>query len=370
VSAFVLPALCLLAFHMSLVGPAQRFQTANILVEYGGKKLAVAERISERVEVSVTDYLPATKDFLSAITQSPYFRLVCDYLTVKRFNGFGNVYLNALSSLLALLFFGFLIYGIIARHKGYVLLGCWGIVTSIQAVTGALQFSSYQREGWSLLVATCCLSGIIAAYISQAGWENRYFRYSITVLMISAFIWTLVHPPRHPAILSPAEGQIIRTARFLGKGIPEMRTSCKMKENMICGAIEVLAAEQPLTVVSRSFSGWGNQGEIIENVLPSDTSVRVMVAGKRNKRIEFQTDRQYIVLVDKKSRLSSKQITSAFAMVTPDMVEATLRNREYLFRANDRLVKYIKSLSKTQWRIRHLVLTDLLDLYVIVPISS
>lgn len=365
----VLPALCLLLFHLCQVGPGQRFQTANILVEYGGIKQPLAEKVTAKVKTKVAKYDPTKREIAKLVADSPYFRLLIDYFSVKRY-GFGNSALNMVGWLLAGIFICFLVYGFITVKTHYLMIGLWGGLTSVQAATGFMQFSSYQREGWSLLVATSCLSGILAAWIVQPVFKNRLFRHGLLLLMFFAFLGTVFRPPQHPAIQSSVEDFLVRSIRFFGQNPSDLSTICRNQKKLLCVTADLFVEELPLTLVTRRFVGWGSQGEIAPNVLLRGSVLRVVTVGKQNMNDIFRSGNQYLVLIDDKNSLSSGDVVSAFAMMSPSMVKATMRQQEHLFEANEKILEYLENLPEPQWRIDKMLLSASLTAFVVTPHQS
>lgn len=362
----ILPAIILLMFHVGNVGPGQRFQTANILMEYGGKKQPFSEKIATKVKAEAAQYDPAKKRIVVLIADSPYFKLMLDYLSVKR-KGFGNTALNGLGFLLTCIFLSFSVYGFVTKKVNYLIIGLWGGLTSIQAGTGFLQFSSYQREGWSLLVAVCCMSGIFAAQIYQFAHKLKLFLGVTLLSMLVSFTWSVLHPPQHIAIKSSAEDLFIRSIRFLGLESSESSIACSGTNNPLCAMIDLLVEDIPLALVTRRFTGWGNQGEIAPNVLQNNSTLRVITTGKQDLDDIFQPGNQYIVLVDERNSMSSSQIISAFAMVTPVLVQATMRQQNFLFKQNEKIIEYIDKLPNSRWQIQKKSLSANLTAFVVTP---
>lgn len=364
----VLPAVCLLIFHLSQAGAGHRFQTAEIMTQYGGKNQPLVENITKKVEKAVQDYTPVHKKTASLIVESPYAKLIVDFLTIKR-NGFGNALLNGIGGILAVLFFLFAVYGLVKRQSSFLFIGLWGCLTSVQAATGLFQFSAYQREGWSLLLATCCLTGIFARMVYELGAENLFFRFFVVMVMCASFVWAVLKPPGHPPMRSNAEDMLIRTIRFLGQDSTELRKQCKDNNSVLCETLNELDGGLPISLISRKFIGWGNQGEIGPNVLPRDTKIRFLSVSPKTKGDFFKSGNQYIVLIDTKNKIASRQITSAFAMVDPSMVQNTLRNRDYLFRVNSNILEYIDNLPSDKWRIYRKSFSADLTAFVIIPVQ-
>jgi 4-amino-4-deoxy-L-arabinose transferase-like glycosyltransferase len=370
IALIIFPAICLLLFHVTQVGPSQRFQTANILMEYGDKKQPIAEKMNAKIKEEADKYSPKQKMYMILVAESPYFKLLFDYFSIKR-NGFGNSILNGIGWLLAAIFSYFIIYGFISVKISYLLIGFWGGLTSVQAATGFLQFSSYQREGWSLLIATCCMCGILASWIIQVALKHRYFQIGIVAMMVITCLLALLSPPKHAPIRSSAEDLIIRSIRFFGKTTSAVSSACMDQSSVLCQVEKLLVDDVPLTLVTRSFTGWRNQGEIAPNVLQQKSALNVItIAGNKGIGKIFEPGNQYIILIDKQVNLTGSQMISAFAMVTPSMVTATMKQQAYLYKTNMKIEEYIGNLSHSQWQVHEVPLSSNLDAFVVIPLST
>ena len=124
-----------------------------------------------------------------------------------------------------------------------------------------------------------------------------------------------------------------------------------------------------VTLVTRRFVGWGNQGEILLNVMPPDSNVAALIVDNKAKNDIFQEGRQYVALVDERNSFSGKQVIGAFAMVTPFMVEATLKSRERMFGINEEVVRQVENLDNSSWDVKRVQISDVLSAYVVVPSS-
>ncbi len=370
VALICIPAFFLLVFHLSQVGAGHRFETANIMIGEGEKKQAVTAKMVDKVQKAAAAYEKTELDKLSTIlTSSPYFHLLIDYVSIKRVNGFSNKYLNTLALILAGFFLLFFIYGLVKNHTGFLIVGLWGGLTVVMAGTGLFQFSSYQREGWSLLIAVCCLSGVIASTIYDYFEEFTLFKIAVSLTMLLSLGWTLKHPPVHFQIHSGSEGEIVDLVRFLGKKPQERMEFCRSSYIAACQIDQLLNPEIPVTIVSRRFLGWGNQGEITKNVLQNYSDADVILVRDRGKKdLGLKAGKQYVVIVDEKRHLPASHITSTFAMVTPGMVEQTLGSRKKLMRANKRLLGYIDDLSEDGFRVERLKLSESLKAIVVTPL--
>ncbi len=364
-----LPAIILFTFHISQVGPKQRFETATIMTDYREEIASVSKTIADRVEEETASRFPGSGRVLSLVTQSPYFTLLLDYSSVKRL-GFGSRVLDILGGSLAILFSGLILAGLVRNHPGFLVIGIWGLLTSVQAGTGFFQFSAYQREGWSLLIATCCLSGIMAARIYRFGESFRLFRYAVLALMVISAAWAFSSPPGHPKLRSSAEDELVRTIRLIGQGPSDWSKACSAGDHLYCNMQDLLADDLQLILVTRRFIGWRNQGEIAPNVLPPDSGIDTITVNMSGGETIFQPGFQYLVLVDEENVLSGGQLLSAFAMVSPAMVKVTLKNQRHLFKANEKILAQVRDLSEHEWSTESIRVTDRLTAILVVPTTE
>ena len=368
----LLPALLLFTFHINQLGGGQRFETAEMMTRYNLDKTSTVKKITDPAEKQIGTLKLKIKnrrvaDFLN---KSPYLDLLTDYFSIKR-KGFGNQKLNALAGTLVVSFFILLSIGLVREDSIYLVLGLWGLITCVQASTGFLQFSAYQREGWSLLIATCCLSGIIASYAYRFVEHIRLVGLAVITLMGASFAWSVVHPPFHFPLWSSAENELVKSIRFLGKNPWASSLECedRITADALCDVVSLLKDDLEVTLVTRRFVGWGNQGEILLNVMPPDSNVAALIVDNKAKNDIFQEGRQYVALVDERNSFSGKQVIGAFAMVTPFMVEATLKSRERMFGINEEVVRQVENLDNSSWDVKRVQISDVLSAYVVVPSS-
>jgi hypothetical protein len=363
-----LPAVSLTGFHFWQAGSGQRFNTAQVLMQYGGEEKVTPEKIVHKVKKATRETIAVQSRFIDTIIASPYFHLLVDFFTIKRF-GFANLYIDLMGWSLLILYLSCFGYGFYHQQGGMVLLGIWGALTTVQASTGFLQFSSYQREGWSLLVATCCLSGLLAGILYSRIRQYRVMQGAVLLSMVAMACWTLRHPPGHSALQSSAESLLIETVRSVGGNQAVLQQECSKKESRpVCELSGLFSEELPLTIVTRHFVGWHNQGEIVANVLPLDSSVSVLtVDSTQGIAAPFSPDRQYLILLDQEKKVQPHEIVSAFAMVAPSQVEAVLRQQNKLYLANERILSYLLQLPKNEWLVQKKVLSKNITAYAVIP---
>ena len=356
---FCLPAVLLIAFHFSQSAPGQRFQTAYVLVNYGDHDSVVTKKVIEKVSSVARTFSLHKKNVVQLVTNSPYFKLLTDFISVKRL-GFSNPLMDTMSCILLVLYFIFLGLGLRYRNRGLLILGIWGALTTMQAATGFLQFSSYQREGWSLLIATCCLAGVVSWYVYDAINNKMVIQTAVGVGVLGSLFLTLLHPPVHPYLQSSAEDMLIRTVRALDTG--RINTVPGLE-----GVSALLDRTLPVILVSRKFVGWSNQGEIIPNVLSRDSVIQTELVNARQgiADMQFQSSMQYVVLIDKEKQLTAGDRLSAFAMVSRTFVEGVLQQQRALYRANALLLAYLKKLDMKKWQMEKVELSADLTVYVV-----
>jgi len=365
-----LPAVVLIGFHFSQAKTGERVQAAVVLMDYKGEMKTEREKTLTEVNRGEEEYTHNKAGPVKNIVESPYFRLLIDLFTVKRL-GFSNLYINSMGLILLFLFICCLGFGLYHGCAGLLVLGIWGGVTAVQAGTGFLQFSSYQREGWSLLIATCCLSGVIAGWVYDRFSRNRVTSVGIALLMITSLWWTIQHPPQHRALHSSAEDFVIRSVRFFSRDRATVLADCiNDNSSSLCEVALLFDKDLPLTVVTRRFVGWRKQGRIVPNVMSWPRLVQSVQVNADRERQLFAPDRQYLVLIDKKKTVQSGEAASAFAMVSPGQVSAALRQQKKLYRATSRIMEYISSLSKNEWQVRRERLSGNLTAFVVIPVKD
>lgn len=360
----VIAALTFIVFHFSQIGPGQRIHVSRAMVEYG-QQTQQAERLSDSIEQAVSDTSRHWKKITAFVIKSPYFVLLVDYVSVKR-RGLGSYLYDTLALLLSILFSLSLGFGLWKGLNQYTLIGLWGLLTTLETATGLLQFSSYQREGWSLLIATCCLGGIIAARVYEVGVHIALVRYGTVLLITGSIAWTLLHPPHHP-IRSNAEDPLVRSVRFAGRSYEQMEAGCREPKSALCDLVPLLWENLPLTLVTRRFTGWKSQGEIAPNVLQPWSERKVLIIDDQPLDKALRPGNQYLVLIDETIEISQEHLSSAFQMLTPSMVEASRRKQTKLFKINQTILESIEKLPEDEWLVKEVSISDALTGIVIVP---
>lgn len=177
--------------------------------------------------------------------------LASDFISVKRW-GYGSFALNSLALIMTACFAAGLAEGWKNRSTVGLVLGAWGLLASINVHGGLFQFTNYQREGWSLLIATACMGGLLVDIL----WRRPVLRRWLGAGVMLASAAGLVFPPRHTILGGAAESDMVRY---------------------------LLALDPSVTVLARNMKGFaGGQGDVVRTLHPqsiSEISERARIRG-------------------------------------------------------------------------------------------
>lgn len=348
----LLPAFAVLGVHVCHAGKIHRATTAKVLISVRGDD-------SQKLSPSV--------HHAGAVTlQRPlWFRMGKDFLSVKRL-GYGDAGLNTAAVVLFVTFLGYLIVGMTRKSTFALLIGLWGVLAAVQAHTGFLQFSSYQREGWSLLIAVGCMGGHVAA-LTYAWCSRRFAVRAVSVLLMSAIAaWSLGHPPAHTLFSSSAEDDIVRFVRTLAGKEPAGSDSLGhggREHAVLCE----LDPRLPLVLVSRCYAGFDNgQGDVVEATKGKLASISF--TGEKSSAKIFRPGRQCVVLLDHDDNavLTGYEI---MLKVNRSLVQDFLNRRAAVMQLNNVLDGYLSHLDRDRWSVRRLNISSNLDVAIAIPVS-
>ena len=270
--------------------------------------------------------------------------MVKNFLSIKRM-GYGDGRMNAVGMGLGLSFGVVLYLGMRRKNSGWRLMGTWGLITSIQAGTGFLQFSGYQREGWALLLATAWLGGTVGdAWLER--WKNRR-EWSGLVFGVFAvcFLWTWFHPPGHAASFSTVEDELIDVVRSV---------------------VRHAGKDGPLTIVARPFTGFhGNQGDLIEAAVGRSARVSSIAAGPDSEW--RKEDGNYLFLMDRRP-FDSDWGPGMFANVQPEQVSQYMEAHQRLFQLNQKVEEWLNNLPEERWTRKRLPTCEGLEAIWVEPV--
>lgn len=329
VAVALIPALCLLLWQSSRMQGLHRDVTVAIVTA------------GESLHSSPAGSAESRNHAPSAATV-----MLKNFLSIKRI-GYGDVRMNAAGVGLGVLFGVVLYLGVRRKNSGWRLMGIWGLITSIQAGTGFLQFSGYQREGWALLMATAWLGGTVGGVLLDRWKERKELRGVVAGVFAVCFLWTVFHPPGHAASFSTVEDELIDVVRSVvlhGKN------------------------DRPLTIVARPFTGFhGNQGDLIEATAGRSGRVSSIAVGADSKW--SGEDGNYLFLMDRRPFDSSWR-PGMFAHVQPEQVRQYLEAHNQLFRLNQKVEEWLNDLPEEQWVRKQLPTGEGLDAIWVEPVKQ
>jgi hypothetical protein len=195
-AALCLPAIMLLLTHVARTADHFAEPTLNVLA-HG----------SPTHKANLGHAHPAAENLRAPDLSSPAIEAVKDYFSLKR-AGYGDRPIDLAHVVLFLAFACTLGIGMRRQSPAYTLLGVWGLLTAIQSFTGILQFSKYQREGWSLLIAGSALAGVTIGGMGNALHRNL-MRWILPAAAITAGVVSFRTPPAHVMFSCAAEDSLV-----------------------------------------------------------------------------------------------------------------------------------------------------------------
>ena len=267
--------------------------------------------------------------------------LARDFFGIKRWGLHVPLFDAALLGMVAL-FLCVLVWGIRRQRPLAHLLGCWGGLACVQVATGWLQFTSYQREGWSLLIAVGVLGGAIAGELWS--WRTGLRPLLMAGLAVSA-VWTFIHPPAHPLLNSSAEEELIRTIRLL-RNFPQWTTPSDLTMSALRDFLaQQLDPRQPVAVCSRSLI----QPDVFRSVAgPNPRLVFCRVVGNHPIAQYLAQGGQFLVVLDKPEDLAHHDF-GVFGSVSPGLRKNFIEQQQRRYVTNREMEDYVAGLSRDDW---------------------
>ncbi|MGD9781188.1 MAG: hypothetical protein AB7V14_03445 [Kiritimatiellia bacterium] len=309
------------------------------LVRLGSGTLAVTTAVLTTADETVAaNFHRETIDGLTSL-----ILLSRDFFSVKRW-GVGNPLVDAAFAGLAFVFAGLAAAGIRRKNAGLILLGGWGGLAAVQTATGFLQFTAYQREGWSLLMAAACLGGLVAAGL---GARFRFLRPAIAGALAFSAAATLWRPPAHNLTNSTAEETLVRIARMFSTypilppdadpAVEGFRTF--LSEHLIEGA--------QFSFISRPL--------LQEFMLPAVCGPKNILSFSgsgiwRVYDLWMETSTQAVVFLDKPGDADVKRL-GPFAAVSPVGAHSFIQQQAKSYALNGDLEAYVLRLPTNRWRV-------------------
>jgi hypothetical protein len=328
------------------------------------------ERVTNRVTAESARKAARAAEGKAVIAKKPpdSLRLARDFFTVKRL-GLGSPVLNAAAAVLLAAFSFLLLRGIRAGEVFRTGIGLWGIFALTRTVTGFLEFSAYQRSGWTLTLAAAVLGGIIYRDL-EGHLEGRVTLAPLSCLGGAAMAcWAFLVPPRHVHVMSSAETEIVGVARSLAQDERFSKARWISFENLQRTEVNgLLDPSLRLTVVTRNFSTMrAKQGNMAAAALGRAAGIRVREPSrKRALRGSIREDSQYLFLIDRPVKLSSRDLGLAGRM-NPGFSRMFSRWQFSLYGANDQLRDLVDDLQQAGRRVSRTSMGPNLEIIAVLP---
>lgn len=363
----ILPAIVLLSLHLLYAGPVHQQETIKVIT--AGAAINSVPSLSERTSKETgPNSSVGWMENLKSAWNHPAVKLARDFFSIKRL-GVGHSAANIVGFLMLTLFGITLLWGLKRGNIGLVVLGIWGGIASLQTMTGVLQFSGYQREGWSFMIAFACLLGILggAAYC----WGKRWilFKVAVVVVVLVSIICSFIYPPAHTLIASCAEDDIIRLVRHISSRHTVNRYWTFADKQTQGAYPAAFSSQQPLTIVARKMTGWkdGDQGELIPSVISPSEQIRIKtVSSGDNLSYDLSRNGRYLILLDEMTE-DCLQDQIWFSRIDPRQVQRFRDGRQSFYKINDAIRSYLDILDRNLWWITETKVSQNLLAYSVVP---
>jgi len=365
----ILPAIILLSLHLLYAGPVHQQETIKVIT--AAAAINSVPSLSERTSKETgPDSSAEWMENLKSAWNHPAVSLVRDFFSGKRL-GVGHFAANTIGFLILVLSGIGILWGLRDRNMGWVVLGVWGGIASLQTLTGFLQFSGYQREGWSLMIAAACISGIIGGTIYCWGKRWFIFKAAVAVVVLLSITGSFIYPPVHELRTSCAEDEIIQVARDVSYRYTENRYWSMADKPIETGPeyLSAFSSSPPMTIVTRRMTGWfdGNQGELVPAVVHPSQRLRVItVFPEEDGKNLFDHNHQYLILIDRQTEGCFRS-NVFFSVVDPRQVQSYIDGRAAYYKINESIGSYLSALDPNDWQIRESVISQHLTAIAVTP---
>jgi hypothetical protein len=360
ISLAIVPAILLMLFHLGYANSRSVDFTIKILAP---DAKPIASSSIQTKELSKTPAAPLN-------TRVMQISNTCaDFFSVKRL-GFHDSVLNTGGLTIFCVFMVCFVYGWREHLPPLILLGLWGGLTSIQVLTGWLQFSMYQREGWSLIIAVVVASGLVGGFFWDLLSRWVMVRVFIIVGLIMSVIIGFLNPPGHSFFISSAEDDMVHWIKIISHHCrplgywPAYRSSDPDKQ-IILNSINPRYSP---VLITRKMAGWSSgQGElafVIGRGLPAMsfelTSSKISLLDPR---------RQYLFLIETEQPTDSQSSPVSLYMrrVQPEMTHWYVSVRSNENSCVSAMEAFIAENSTRHWNTSRTQLSPHLSAVILTP---
>jgi hypothetical protein len=279
--------------------------------------------------------------------------MAADFLKPKRYGLHGPL-MNAAGCILLIAFACLLIVAARRRCRRQRLLALFGLLTGMQTMTGALQFSLYQRAGWNLMLAAALLGGLIADAVYNRISSCRRARAAVAAAVAASIIAALLNPPAHIKTLSSAEDEMVELTRALAAQEAARKKTALARS--FGGTSEELAAllpkpNEPPAMVLRTTSDSDDYWEIPDAVLPPGSDLRILYVRRgRKPHLWAAPGYCYLFFLDREETIPPESL-GAFGMVNPAQARGYSAWQRSLYAPNRNIRQFLADLAPERWEV-------------------
>jgi len=287
--------------------------------------------------------------FLTMVKFNPAGKLALDLLTVKRF-GLGSGLMNVAALALAGMFAGLIYAGFRSKSGTLKLIGGLGFLTTLQATTGFLEFSLYQRSGWILMETMALAGGIILAWLYELHTLRKIIRPGIALGLSASVIVAFWIPPQHRCITSGAENELASVLRELSDArlnVHHCQSPLAFDQPEPSPLILQAAKAANLAIFTRRYTMFNADQGNMADVIPDPTA----------QILQFPVDKDshltppcyhFLCLVDRSSGLPSMGLLD---LISPELTHSLTQYQPMLYKPNEVILAFLASLPTNEWQI-------------------
>ena len=319
--------------------------------------------------------------FLTMVKFNPAGKLALDLLTVKRC-GLGSNLMNLTALALAWLFAGILVAGfrlgkprppiknqlfcssggrgsfepssgqdLVENPKSFLkMIGCLGLLTTLQVTTGFLEFSFYQRSGWILMEAMALAGGIILAWLYEIHTLRIIIRPGIALGLSASVIVAFWIPPQHRCITSGAENELASVLRELS----DARLNAHHCEGPLAfdrpepsPLILQAAKAANLAIFTRRYTMFNADQGNMADVIPDPTAQILQFPVDKDSHLTPPCH-HFLCFVDRSSGLPSMGLLD---LISPELTHSLTQYQPMLYKPNEVILAFLSSLPDDEWKI-------------------
>ena len=297
--------------------------------------------------------------------------MAADFLKPKRY-GLHSPLMNAAGCILLILFACLLIAAVRRRCRRQRLLALFGLLTGLQTMTGALQFSLYQRAGWNLMLAATLLGGLIADVIYTRISSCRPARTAVAVAVAASILAALLNPPAHINNLSTAEDEMVDLTRALA-ALEAARTKTALARSFGAPSGEVAAMlpklNEPPAMVLRTTSDSDDYWEIPDAVLPPGSDLRILYVRRgREPHLWAAPGHCFLFFLDREETIPPESL-GAFGMVNPAQARGYSEWQRSLYAPNSNIRRFLADLAPARWEVDWKTISENAELAIVRRIA-